>query len=65
MPKFLVTVTGYRQYVVDADTDEDAALMALEDAHDLHWQAEDASADIDPLNEQQVERAIAHGADEL
>lgn len=65
MPKFLVTVTGYRQYVVEADSNENAALMALEDANDLRWQAEDALADFGPLNEQQIERAIAHGAEEL
>lgn len=65
MPQYLVTVTGYRQYVVESDSYEEASMLAFEDASDLHWQPDDAVAEQEPLDDLGVERAIAHGAESL
>ena len=65
MPKFLVTVQGFRQYVVEAESREEAETEALEDADDCHWNAEEATAVHEPLSQHEIERAIALGAEEL
>lgn len=48
MPKFLVTVTGYRQFVVEAKDQDFANLDGLQAANEggfnSYWNAEEASS---------------------
>jgi len=65
MPKFAVTVTGYRQFVVEAEDADEASSWALEEAASLHWQAETAQTTAGPLDAVEIDRAIRHGAELL
>ncbi|YCH23119.1 hypothetical protein M1D96_06340 [Pseudomonas sp. D1-3] len=64
MPKFLVTLQAYRQLIVEADDKEDAENQAMEWG-DFTWTVEEAKADNKPLDDEGLERALRHGAEEV